>query len=172
MLHSEQMNQSASEQEWLSCLLDGELDEAEGRGALDRLSADPVLTRRWAEYCLIGDVMRGQADLQPTLRRRVLHALEAEPTVLAPMRRQARLRPLLWVAAAASVAAVTWTIWSALPRNNEAPVGLAQRPDAYIVQASQIAPYLDAHQDFAQGVVAHPEMRFTRLSLASMEGGR
>lgn len=171
MLQSERMKQTQTEQEWLSTLLDGELDEEDGRRAIRRLGENPELARRWSEYCLIGDALRGQASAQPGLRGRLLDALEAEPTLLAPMKPRATLRPVIWTAAAASVAAVTWTLWSALPKE-ESPVQLAARPEANFVQASQITPYLDAHQDFAQGVVAHPEMHYTRVTLASTEGGR
>ncbi len=79
---------------------------------------------------------------------------------------------MAWTAAAAAVAAVTWTIWTALPERGAA-VPVAAGPEAVMIQAQQVLPYLDAHQDFTQGVVAEPaEMQFTRVNLAGVEAGR
>ncbi len=173
MLQHEQISPGEAEQEWLSALLDGEIDDVEGDRLLGRLSQDPALARRWAEYCLIGDALRGDALVQPGLEDRLHTALAAEPTVLAPVRRRSRqyTRPVVWTAAAAAVAAVTWTIWTALPEH-PAPAQMAARPEAVMIQASHVMPYLHAHQDFSQGVVAQPEMRFTHVSLVGLEGGR
>ena len=175
MLQHEQTNSANTEQEWLSALLDGEIDDAEGDRTLKRIGQDQTLTRRWSEYCLIGDALRGEALAQPGLDRRLRTALAAEPTLLAPMKR-ARLsrryaRPLAWTAAAAAVAAVTWTVWTALPQHT-APAQMAAQPEAVMIQASHVMPYLDAHQDFSQGVVAQPEMRFSQVTLVGLESGR
>jgi sigma-E factor negative regulatory protein RseA len=175
MLLHEQINSGNNEREWLSALLDGEIDDAEGDRALKRLSQDQTLTRRWSEYCLIGDALRGEALVQPGLDRRLRAALAAEPTLLAPVKwgRHGRRysRPVAWTAAAAAVAAVTWTVWTALPEHG-APVRMAAQPEAVMIQASHVMPYLDAHQDFSQGVVAQPEMRFTQVTLVGLEEGR
>lgn len=175
MLQHEQTNPGNSEQEWLSALLDGEIDDAEGDRALKRLGQDQTLVRRWSEYCLIGDALRGDAVAQPGLEQRLHAALAAEPTVLAPMqgarRKRQYTRPVAWTAAAAAVAAVTWTIWTALPQHT-GPAQMAAQPEAVMIQASHVMPYLDAHQDFAQGVVAQPEMRFSQVTLVGLEGSR
>jgi len=175
MLQQEQTNSAHAEQEWLSALLDGEIDDAEGDRALKRLGQDQSLTQRWSEYCLIGDALRGEVLAQPGLSRRLRTALAAEPTLLAPMKRERQsrryARPLAWTAAAAAVAAVTWTVWTALPQHT-APAQMAAQPEAVMIQASHVMPYLDAHQDFSQGVVAQPEMRFSQVTLVGMENGR
>lgn len=175
MLQHEQTIPGNSEHEWLSALLDGEIDDAEGDRALKRLGQDQTLVRRWSEYCLIGDALRGEAVAQPGLEQRLHAALAAEPTLLAPMKRARHsgryTRPVAWTAAAAAVAAVTWTIWTALPEHTT-PDQMASQPADAMIQASQVMPYLDAHQDFSQGVVAQPEMRFTPVSLVGLEGGR
>lgn len=175
MLQQEKTYPGNNEQEWLSALLDGELDDAEGERALKRLSQDRTLPLRWAEYCLIGDALRGDALAQPGLDRRLRTALAAEPTLLAPIKRQRHsrqyARPVAWAAAAAAVAAVTWTIWTALPQHT-APAQIAAQPEAVMIQASHVMPYLDAHQDFSQGVVAQPEMRFSQVTLVGLEDGR
>lgn len=175
MLKREHINPANAEQEWLSALLDGEVDDAQGARAFKRLSQDQTLTRRWSEYCLIGDALRGEALVQPGLDQRLRTALAAEPTLLAPVEwkrhRRRYTRPVAWTAAAAAVAAVTWTIWTALPEHT-APARMAAQPEAVMIQASHVMPYLDAHQDFAQGVVAQPEMRFSPVTLVGLEEGR
>lgn len=175
MLQHEQTYSVENEQEGLSALLDGEIDDTEVDRTLKRLSQDQTLSRRWSEYCLIGDALRGEAVAQPGLDQRLRAALAAEPTLLAPMKRERRnrqyTRPVAWTAAAAAVAAVTWTIWTALPERTP-PVQIAHQPEAVMIQASHVLPYLDAHQDFSQGVVAQPEMRFTPVTLVGLEGGR
>lgn len=175
MIQQERQQTSAAEHEWLSALLDGELDETQAERAARQLVQDPEQVHRWSEYCLIGDVLRGDPIIQPGLKQRIHTALAAEPTVLAPMPRQrhaARIvRPLVWTAVAAAVAAVTWTVWTALLPSS-APVQMAIKPEVVTIQASHLAPYLDAHQDFSQGVVAPPDMAFTRITLVGMEGGR
>jgi hypothetical protein len=107
----------------------------------------------------------------PALTDRVMTALEDEPTLLAPMRKQQRQRPALWLAAA-TVAAITWGLWSAGPRP-ESPASLAANKNSIPAMAANapgnVMPYLAAHQDFAQAVVSPPEMRFTRVSLAGAD---
>lgn len=171
MLQDKQMQAGTADREWLSALFDGELDDDAGRAAVRRLGEDAQAARRWAEYCLIGDALRGQLYEQPGLRERIAAALEDEPTLLAPMPARSKRQPLAWVAAAATVAAVTWTIWSAVPRQ-EAVAPIAQAPATDPARSDQVMPYLAAHQDFAQGVVAQPEMQFSRVTLATVEAGR
>lgn len=174
MMQQEQRHVSAAEQEWLSALLDGELENSDAERAARQLVEDAGRMRCWSEYCLIGDALRGEVVTQPGFMQRMHAALAAEPTVLAPMRRKhaARItRPLAWTAAAAAVAAVTWTVWTALPPQT-GPVQMAAKPEAVMIQASHVMPYLDAHQDFSQGVVAPPDMAFTRVTLVGMEGSR
>lgn len=174
MMQQEQRQVSAAEQEWLSALLDGELEDSDAERVARQLTRDTAQMRCWSEYCLIGDALRGQIVTQPGFMQRMHTALAAEPTVLAPMRRkhEARMmRPLAWAAAAAAVAAVTWTVWTMLPQQS-GPVQMAAKPEAVMIQASHVMPYLDAHQDFSQGVLAPPDMAFTRVTLVGTEDSR
>lgn len=150
--------------DWLSALMDGELEDDEARRAVARLGREPEARARWAEYSLIGDALRGELQVQPRLRKGLAEALEAEPTVLAPISRPTRAKPALWLAAAAAVGTISWTLWDATPRN-EAPVTLASVPVAPALGVEQMQPYLAAHQDYAQAVISAPEMRFTTVSL-------
>ncbi len=155
---------------WLSALLDGELDDAAARAVLREVAANSAHRERLRDYCAIGDALRGYGHDSARLRRRVMAALEREPTLLAPMPKTATRKPALWLAAAA-VTAITWGLWSLAPRE-EAPARMAAHEESRLAQAAAadgVASYLAAHQDFAQAVVAPSEMRFTRVTLAGAD---
>lgn len=101
------MNDKQAEQ--MSALLDGELEpQATNRALSDVLAGGDEALERFGRYRLIGDVMRGEsAVLAQGVAQRVRAVLEAEPTVLAPVRRSAPawVRPAAGLAIAASVAA-------------------------------------------------------------------
>ncbi|HNQ04141.1 MAG TPA: sigma-E factor negative regulatory protein [Thiobacillaceae bacterium] len=150
-----------NEQEALSALLDGELTREQARQTLRRLRDDADMRARLAEYCAVGDALRGLCDgpVAPDLTLRVMHRLEREPTLLAPMRATPGRRPGLWLAAAV-VVVITWGVWSRLPEQGPAlPLAAHDAPPM------DVQPYLAAHQDFAQAVIAPAEMQFTRVSL-------
>jgi sigma-E factor negative regulatory protein RseA len=146
----------------LSALLDGELSDRNAQLVIRKLVDDPERQARFSEYCAIGDIMRGHRDDFPDLTDKVMAALDAEPTILAPRRKTSEPRPLLWLAAAC--AAITWGLWSASPRQESVtPLASAQMPDR---APNDVGPYLAAHQDYAQAVLTVPEMQFTRVSLS------
>lgn len=150
----------------LSALLDGELSDQSAQLAIRQTLRDPARLARYAEYCAVGDLMRGDRHDLPGLTQQVMAALENEPTVLAPTRKKPDARrPLLWLATAAC-AAITWGLWSASPRQ-EAALPLASAPAH---APADVMPYLAAHQDYAQAVLTTPEMRFTRVNLSAPEG--
>ncbi len=154
-----------TEDDTLSALLDGELGDEAARIVLKQLSQGGAERDHFREYCLIGDAMRGLDNVMPDLTNRVMTALENEPTVLAPMRRPSNRRPALWIAAA-TVVAITWSLWNAGPREESlAPLAANQPVPLASAEYSNAIPYLAAHQDFAQAVVAPSEMRFTRVTL-------
>ena len=153
------MNTTQNNDEHLSALLDGELSDRDAQRVIRQLADDPAGRARFAEYCAVGDLLRGhRADL-PELTGRVMAALEDEPTVLAPVRRDGGRRPLLWLAAAAC-GVLTWGLWGGAPRQESSAVLASLRAPA------DVAPYLAAHQDYAQAVLDVPEMQFTRVSLS------
>lgn len=166
------VNETASADSRISALLDGELDDATARGVLREVARNAGERARFRDYCRIGDALRGDGHDASRLHARVMAALEEEPTLLAPMRRNTWQRPALWLAAA-SVAAIGWGLWSLAPQPEGLPP-MAAGGEARVAQAGVdaggVVPYLAAHQDFAQAVVAPSEMRFTRVSLA--EAGR
>ena len=101
--------------EKLSALIDGELEGEGLRAHLGRLRTDPELRSAWDTYHLIGDALRGQ--ISPAIAHRVVARLRDEPTVLAPQPQKSPSRRLGWyaMAAAASVAAVGFVVWTASP---------------------------------------------------------
>lgn len=156
---------------WLSALYDGELDGEESRRAVARLGQDAEAARRWSEYSLIGDAMRGCLADSTRLDARLRAALAAEPTVLAPMPASPPShRHYYWLAAAASVAAIAWGVLSVSPRGDGEPaVPVAANSEQGPIAAAsnnEVQAYLVAHQDYAYAVASEPEMRLTRVPVA------
>jgi len=119
---------------------------------------------------LIGDVMRGCRVGKPDLNDRIRAALAEEPTVLAPMPVAADAnRPYYWMAAAAAVAAITWSVLSVSPQGTTEPILPVAANSEPVPGGSasndNVTAYLAAHQDYAYAVSGDPEMRFTKVSL-------
>lgn len=101
----------------MSALMDGEVNEAETHEVLAAIKDDATMRVEWASFHLIGAAMRQEHGLDVDIAASVMRALEAEPTVLAPVfsrypashSRNGFMRPLLALAAsAAGVAVVAW----------------------------------------------------------------
>lgn len=155
--------------EWLSALLDGQLDGEQGRNAIAELSRDEAARQRWAEYGLIGDALRDQAyDTSGTMSR-FRAALADEPTVLAPLpAKRSMTPPSLWLAAAATVAGITWVVLTSAP-DAGVPVPIAVVPVNGMPQVgAEVLPYLAAHQDYAHAVLSTPEMNITQVSFSEV----
>ncbi len=137
--------------EKLSAWIDGELES----GAADQLplqirhSAD--LRGDWDCYHLIGDTLRGVQG--PDLCARICAKLDAEPTVLAPQRRtKAEKARRFALQAAASVAAVAFVGWMAMPGSQPDALQVAAKPEVkqVAVPAGEGAKdYLLAHQRYS-----------------------
>lgn len=156
--------------EQISALMDSELDDPEAEGCLRRLRDDPEMHDTWDVYHLIGDALRGHTagSLPASFRER----LAREPVVLAPRSRTHKHRPA-WVAlsAAASVAAVAYVGWMAVPflapqpqqvaASGPAPAVSIQptplltvvpaptQPNNIVPITSGMSDYLMAHQRFS-----------------------
>jgi negative regulator of sigma E activity len=174
------IEETASE-EWLSVLMDGEMADDEARSSLGRLAKDTDAMRSWLEYGLIGDAMRGCVYDTSALDQRIKAALAAEPTILAPVAKPNR-QPIYWVAAAAAVVVISWTVLSVAPSKPGIPVASnsvlsvpqsvqpspAQATAAEEVASNEVMPYLVAHQDYAFTVGGEPDMHITPVSLAGV----
>ena len=139
--------------ETLSAWMDSELSEQQAGSLLPQLKRDAALRRNWDCYHLIGDALRGVQglDLCPGICAR----LDAEPTVLAPQRRN-KPEKLRWAALslAASVAAVAFVGWMALSGTQQDVVQLASVPAAEVqpvavVSGEVVNDYLLAHQRYS-----------------------
>ena len=148
----------------LSALIDGELSDDKAAQTIKHLDQDA--TAHLAEYLAIGDAMRGLSGQRSGFTQGVMAALKDEPAILAPIRKPTNRRPALWLAAA-TMAAISWSLWQSDPRNEvAAPFASLQQPANELTARSAAAmPYLAAHQDFAQAVISEPEMRFSNASL-------
>jgi len=165
----EDMPAHDTQRQMLSALIDGELSDDMARLTLKQLDHSDAERAHHAnlvaDYIAIGDAMRGLSTQHSGFTRRVMIALENEPVVLAPVRKPGNRRPALWLAAA-TVTAITWSLWQIGPRDEAvAPLALQQQAAGLTSQSAEAQPYLAAHQDFAQAVVSAPEMRFTKASL-------
>lgn len=107
------MTETAMNGEALSALVDGELNGSEYESVLDAINLSPELKQRWVRYHIASDALKKSlppALLKPGFAARVMHAVDAEPTVLAPRNIARKISPaakqLAGLAIAASVTAI------------------------------------------------------------------
>ncbi|MDR1064723.1 MAG: sigma-E factor negative regulatory protein [Azoarcus sp.] len=159
----------AEMREKLSAMLDGDVDEATARALFTRLKRDAAFRDEWDAYCLAGDVIRGGAQPEMSgFAARVMSRLEAEPTVLAPRRKEGGIERrslrhcLLPVAASVMGVLAVGGVVVALSGGETAPavqVAASPPPDGAGIAASAVhraadgarRDYLVAHQTMAGG---------------------
>jgi sigma-E factor negative regulatory protein RseA len=96
----------------ISSLMDGELQAHEAERAIRGCCADSEAARKWQEYHLISDVLRGGHPHPSGTAGRVSKALEAEPAIVARPRRVLETTfGRVALAAAASVATIGVVGW-------------------------------------------------------------
>ena len=166
----------------ISALMDGELEQHELAETLQSLRRSEDLRKEWHDGHVIGAALRGERGLDLDVTARVMSALAAEPTVMAPASRRAPpwQRPLLALAAsAAGVAVVAWLALSpngsGLPASLPAGAGgLAAAKAGPVVAQAESTPrlqeYLVAHQAHAPGGVIGGAARNIRTVAASGDG--
>jgi sigma-E factor negative regulatory protein RseA len=162
----------------ISALMDGELEQHEVAETLQAMRHSDALRTEWRDGHLIGAALRGERGLDLDVTARVMSALEAEPTVMAPASRRAPAwqRPLL--ALAASAAGVAVVAWLALTPDGKLPPtaagGLASVNPVQVATQAQSTPrlqeYLVAHQAHAPGGVIGGAARNIRTVAANGDG--
>ena len=150
----------------LSAFIDGEILPDEAPHLVTAVRAGGEVRQSWANYHLIGDVMRGDQPLSNDFTARIMQALEAEPTILLPNLQQVVGKPIemaapvaemeqveskrfyqsnkLW-SVAASVAAVFFvgamTLQQYMQEETLSPVQIAQElPEEYLAAHQFAAP--------------------------------
>jgi sigma-E factor negative regulatory protein RseA len=137
----------------LSRLMDGDLDEAEVERVLGECRRSGALAT-WACYQVIGDALRGTPGTTAGFSHRFARALAAEPTVLAPRRRQHPVATWAW-AAAASIAAVTVVGWTALTLTEDPAMAVAKAREASAITPASVRnqslpqDYVLVHQEYS-----------------------
>lgn len=165
----------------LSCLLDGELENAECRVLLERLRHDEEACRRLALLGCVGDAIRSAEVASWHSDRfvsRVAKALEREPTVLAPSatKRGSAVRRWL-VPGAGAAAAAALLVAIGLPTQRTAAPGTttARAPLPTTNVAAAVAPgqierspalerYLAAHRELAEPTLMPSSTPYVRTS--------
>jgi sigma-E factor negative regulatory protein RseA len=154
----------------LSTLMDGELDAHEAERAIRTACGNEALKQKWHEYHVIGDALRGDEPRRAAACRRIMAALEQEPTVLAPKRRLTVTAGRIAFAAAASVTTVAVVGWMGLQQGRvpDAQPSLAKGAPAPVtvsVPPAQVNEYLVVHRQL-------PNADFYRPVSNTAAGGR
>ena len=159
----------------VSALMDGELDERAAMEALQAMRGEGEALDTWRTYHLISDAMRDTRLLSAGFTTRVAERLAAEPTVLAPIKKQPAHRFAL--AAAAGVAGVALVGWMAFAPQPQAPQiakvqTLAPAPAMAAVPLPPSAnDYLLAHQGFSPRVFLQGMAPYVRTVAEHPETG-
>jgi sigma-E factor negative regulatory protein RseA len=147
----------------LSALMDGEFDAQSASHIITSAKSDGEIREAWMHYHLIGDAMRGDLSTHHGLGRRVLKALDAEITVLAPNggpsvempdkapTKQSAYKSTKFWSIAASVAAVLFVGTIVMQQQFSASDEIAP------IEIAQSLPmeYLEAHQAAAPSGAAY-----------------
>ena len=159
----------------ISALMDGELDERASMEALQAMRGEGEAHDTWRTYHLISDAMRDTRLLSAGFTARVAERLAAEPTVLAPVKKQPVQRFAL--AAAAGVAGVALVGWMAFAPQPQAPQ-IAKIPTLAPAPAMAAVPlppsandYLLAHQGFSPRVFLQGMAPYVRTVAEHSETG-
>jgi len=142
----------------ISSLMDGEAPAQEAETAIRSCSSSQEQKQTWLVYHAIGDAMRGQAPRALALPTKVIEALKAQPTVLAPKPRALESTYMrVALAAAASVATVGVVGWLGMQGGQSGAPVIAKSASA-IQPVSNRAIVRDAALDPQDYLAAHRQL--------------
>jgi sigma-E factor negative regulatory protein RseA len=127
----------------LSSLMDGELEASEADRAIGICCGNEEMKLKWQAYHLIGEALRREEPRAgASSTRRIMEAIAAEPTVLAPRRRVPASAGRIAFAAAASAATVAVVGWIGLQERGSpsGPALATSAPAARPAVASSVVP--------------------------------
>lgn len=140
----------------VSELMDGELRSPEAERAIRRCCGEEVARDDWRAYHVIREVMHGDPSAAGASTGRILEAIRAEPTVLAP-RRVAAAAVRYALAAAASVATIAVVAWIGLQGEAPSSANLAASVAPAPVAAAPV-PVAEAVPGIQDYVVVHRQV--------------
>lgn len=135
----------------ISALMDDELALESSEHLLVAAKADSEVSKCWATYHLIGDVMRGNLVFKPDFQQRLMQKLDMEPVALVPRTRKSWIKTSAAWSVAASVAAVMFVGWVVMQQQGKSstentPVEIAQNlPSEYLLAHQAMAPSSTAY---------------------------
>ncbi|MCW8828752.1 MAG: sigma-E factor negative regulatory protein [Gammaproteobacteria bacterium] len=169
--------------EWVSALADGELRDGQLGRALDALRADKALQSSWGRYHLLRDALHSnlESHIDIELHQRISAAIEQEPVLLAPQRRQRSwLKHAAGLAVAASVTGVAvlgiQQMDSTEPGTPTATMAEVMQPQNIVrleeqavaansapQQSDRLAPYVVNHNEYAVSSGMHGMLPYVRI---------
>lgn len=168
--------------EQLSAFIDDEVSTDDAKHLMSALNSSAEVGETWAQYHLIGDVMRGSITLRSSFKHDLMQKIEQEPTVLSPnaalIHQEAsptladettvlplpKKIPAYWSVAASlsAVMVVGWMMWQTPVANQNTSMQMAKLEPAQQLNApavSEVAEipteYLAAHQSSAPTASAY-----------------
>jgi sigma-E factor negative regulatory protein RseA len=160
----------------ISRLMDGEVDAGEVDNVCAALKRQDAMAT-WTCYHLIGDALRDAGSPREGFTARFDERFAAEPTVLAPPRRNSSTIATWSWAIAATLAAVTVVGWTASSLLGDIPAAVAKAGEATAINAARVravtipADYLMAHQEYSPAAAIQGVGPYVR-AVATQSGDR
>ncbi|HEX5129847.1 MAG TPA: sigma-E factor negative regulatory protein, partial [Usitatibacter sp.] len=148
----------------ISSLMDGELESHEAERAIRGCCADSEAARKWQEYHLISDVLRGGRPHPSGTAERVRRLLESEPAIVARPRRVLDTTfGRLALAAAASVATIGVVGWIGSQGGQPVPGAVIAKNPAAAPAVQPVVNRIEPAPDVQEYLTAHRQIPSAEL---------